>query len=97
MQARITEQLGEDERILSALASASATASGALSAQQATNELLAFQVQQSMRLQSLLVAQSRAEALTRARDMETLAQARAQHAHFFSGAQSAHPDLPPRK
>lgn len=95
VQARITEQLGEDERILTALSDASATATGALSAQQATNELLAFQVQQSMRLQSLLVAQSRAEALERAREMEALAQARAQHAHFFSGAQSAHPDRPP--
>jgi P-type conjugative transfer protein TrbJ len=95
MQARVTEQLGADERILEALADASANATGALSAQQATNELLAFQVQQNMRLQSLLVAQSRAEALERAREMEALAQARAQHAHFFSGARSAHPDRPP--
>lgn len=95
MQARVTEQLGEDERILAALADASSNATGALSAQQATNELLAFQVQQNMRLQSLLVAQSRAEALERAREMEALAQARAQHAHFFSGARSAHPDRPP--
>lgn len=95
MQARVTEQLGEDERILEALAGASANATGALSAQQATNELLAFQVQQNMRLQSLLVAQSRAEALARAREMEALAQARAQHAHFFSGAKSAHPERPP--
>jgi P-type conjugative transfer protein TrbJ len=95
IQARVTEQLGEDERILSALADASANATGALSAQQAANELLAFQVQQSMRLQSLLVAQSRAEALEHAREMEALAQARAQHAHFFGGAQSAHPALRP--
>lgn len=95
VQARVTEQLGEDERILEALADASANATGALSATQATNELLAFQVQQNMRLQSLLVAQSRAEALERAREMEALAQARAQHAHFFSGAQSAHPERPP--
>jgi len=95
MQARVTEQLREDERILEALAGASANATGALSAQQATNELLAFQVQQNMRLQSLLVAQSRAEALERAREMEALAQARAQHQHFFSGARAAHPDRPP--
>lgn len=95
IQARVTEQLGEDERILTALSDASANATGTLSAQQATNELLAFQVQQSMRLQSLLVAQSRAEALERAREMEALAQARAQHAHFFSGAQTAHPDQRP--
>jgi P-type conjugative transfer protein TrbJ len=95
IQARVTEQLGEDERILAALGEASASATGALSAQQATNELLAFQVQQSMRLQSLLVAQSRADAIERAREMEALAQARAQHAHFFSGAKAAHPERPP--
>ena len=95
LQARATEQLGEDSRILGALADASATATGALSAQQATNEILAFQAQQAMRLQALLVAQSRAEALERAREMEALAQARAQHAHFFSGARSAHPERPP--
>lgn len=95
LQARITEQLGEDQQMLSELAQASSQAAGALSAQQATNELLAFQAQQAMRLQALLVTQSRAEALERAREMEALAQARAQHAHFFSGARSAHPDTPP--
>lgn len=95
LQARVTEQLAEDSQILSALADASATATGALSAQQATNEILAFQASQAMRLQALLVAQSRAEALERAREMEALAQARAQHAHFFSGARSAHPERPP--
>ena len=95
LQARVTEQLAEDSQILSALAAASASATGSLSAQQATNEILAFQAQQAMRLQALLVAQSRAEALERAREMEALAQARAQHAHFFSGARSAHPERPP--
>jgi conjugal transfer/entry exclusion protein len=56
-----------------------------------------------MRLQALLVAQSRAEALERAREMEVLAQARAQHAHFFGGARrripsaalALRPDQPP--
>ena len=95
LQARVTEQLAEDSQILNALADASASATGSLSAQQATNEILAFQAQQAMRLQALLVAQSRAEALEHAREMEALAQARAQHAHFFSGARSAHPERPP--
>jgi P-type conjugative transfer protein TrbJ len=95
LQARVTEQLGEDQQILSALAEASAGATGALAAQQATNELLAFQASQAMRLQALLVAQSRAEALERAREMEVLAQARAQHDHFFGGARNAHPERPP--
>jgi P-type conjugative transfer protein TrbJ len=84
-----------DQRILSALADASASATGALSAQQATNEILSLQAQQAMRLQALLVAQSRAEALERARELEVFAQARAQHAHFFGGARTAHPEAPP--
>ena len=95
LQAQTTEQLRSDQRILNALADASANATGALSAQQATNEILSLQAQQAMRLQALLVAQSRAEALERARELEVLAQARAQHAHFFSGARSAHPEAPP--
>jgi len=95
LQAQVTEQLRSDQSTLQALARASASATGALAAQQAANELLAFQAQQSMRLQALLVAQSRAEALERARQMEVQAQARAQHDHFFSGARSAHPDTPP--
>lgn len=95
LQARVSEQLGEDQRILGALAEASANATGALSAQQAGNELLAFQAEQAMRLQALLAATSRAEALEKAREMEALAQARAQHAHFFGGARSAHPERPP--
>lgn len=95
LQAQTTEQLRGDQRVLNALASASASATGALAASQATNELLALQAQQSMRLQALLVAESRAEALERARELEALAQARAQHAHFFSGARFAHPAAPP--
>lgn len=95
LQAQTSEQLRNDQRILSALADASANASGALSAQQATNEILSLQAQQAMRLQALLVAQSRAEALERARELEVLAQARPQHAHFFGGARTAHPEAPP--
>lgn len=95
LQAQVTEQLRTDQTTLQALSDASANATGALSAQQATNELLAFQAQQSMRLQALLVAESRAEALERARQMEAQAQARAQHDHFFSGAQTAHPGQRP--
>ena len=95
MQAQVTEQLRADQTTLQSLAVVSANATGALSAQQATNELLAFQAQQAMRLQALLVAESRADALERARQMEAQAQARAQHDHFFSGAQTAHPGQRP--
>jgi len=95
MQAQVTEQLRSDQTTLQSLSVVSANATGALSAQQATNELLAFQAQQAMRLQALLVAESRADALERARQMEAQAQARAQHDHFFSGAQTAHPGQRP--
>ena len=95
MQAQVTEQLRADQSTLQSLSNVSANATGALSAQQATNELLAFQAQQAMRLQALLVAESRADALERARQMEAQAQARAQHDHFFSGAQTAHPGQRP--
>lgn len=95
LQAQATEQLRSDEGVLHALSAASHAAGGALSAHQATNELLAFQAQQTMRLQALLVANSRAEALDRAREMEARAQARAQHAHFFGSAQAAHPGRRP--
>jgi P-type conjugative transfer protein TrbJ len=95
MQAQVTEQLRADQTTLQSLSVVSANATGALSAQQATNELLAFQAQQAMRLQALLVAESRADALERARQMEAQAQARAQHDHFFSGAQTAHPGQRP--
>lgn len=95
IQAQVTEQLRADQTTLQSLSDVSASATGALSAQQATNELLAFQAQQAMRLQALLVAESRADALERARQMEAQAQARTQHDHFFSGAQTAHPGQKP--
>lgn len=95
LQAKVTEQLRSDQDTLQRLSVASANATGALAATQATNEILAFQAEQSMRLQALLVAQSRAEALEQARQMEAQAAARAQHDHFFSTAGSAHPGAKP--
>ncbi len=91
MQAQVSEQLRQDETTLAELGSASNNASGALAAQQAGNELLAFEAEQSMRLEALLMADSRADALARAHEMEVRAEARAQHEHFFSTATSAYP------
>ncbi len=95
LQAQVTEQIRADRGTLEALASASQGAQGALAAQQATNELLAFQAEQNMRLQSLLVAESRAEAIEQARQMEVRAAARAEHERFFQGATAAHPGARP--
>jgi type IV secretion system protein TrbJ len=95
IQAKVTEQLRADQSTLERLSNASANASGSLSATQATNEILAFQAEQSMRLQSLLIAENRAQALERARAMEVQAQGRAQSAYFFAGARTSHPDAKP--
>jgi P-type conjugative transfer protein TrbJ len=90
MQAEVTQQIRADRGTLEALSAASQGAQGALAAQQATNELLSFQAEQNLRLQALLVAESRAEAIERAREMEVRAAARAEHQRFFQGADAAH-------
>lgn len=95
MQAEVTQQIRADRGTLAALATASQGAEGALAAQQATNELLSFQAEQNLRLQALLVAESRAEAIERAREMEVRAAARAEHQRFFQGADAAHPGARP--
>jgi conjugal transfer/entry exclusion protein len=48
-----------------------------------------------MRLQQILVANSRAEALEQARQLEARAQAQAEHAHFFGTATAAYPGAKP--
>lgn len=93
LQAEVTEQIQKDQVTLKDLAEASQDAEGALGAQQATNELLAFQAAQNMRLQNLLVAQNRADALEQARQMEALAAARAERKRFFDA--EFHPGAKP--
>jgi type IV secretion system protein TrbJ len=95
MQAEVTQQIRADHGTLEALSSASQGAQGGLAAQQATNELLSFQAEQNLRLQALLVAESRAEAIERAREMEVRAAARVEHQRFFQGADAAHPGARP--
>ena len=93
LQAQVTEQIENDQETLKNLSKASQDAEGALGAQQATNELLAFQAAQNMRLQNLLVAQNRADALEQARQMEALAAARAERKRFFDA--EIHPGAKP--
>ena len=95
LQAQATEQIRTDETSLQSLSSASVNASGALAVTQATNEYLAFSAEQNMRLQQILVANSRAEALEQARILEARAQAQAEHDHFFGTAGSAYPGAKP--
>ena len=93
LQAQVTEQIENDQETLKNLSEASQDAEGALGAQQATNELLAFQAAQNMRLQNLLVTQNRADALEQARQMEALAAARAERKRFFDA--EIHPGARP--
>jgi P-type conjugative transfer protein TrbJ len=95
LQAQVAEQIRNDETSLQSLAGASSNASGALAVAQATNEYLAFTAEQNLRLQQLLLASSRAEALEQARQLEARAQAEAERERFFGTATAAYPGAKP--
>lgn len=78
-QSKIAEAIERDGATLESLMSASAGAVGALQAQQSANELAGLQVKQSLQLQTLLTAQSRADAL---RDAERKASEEAARERF---------------
>ncbi|MDN7439401.1 P-type conjugative transfer protein TrbJ [Burkholderia cepacia] len=67
MQAQVSQNLTDDEGVLTDLVSQSQSATGALQAQQATNQLLALQAKQSIQAQQLQLTQGRATALELAR------------------------------
>ena len=67
MQAQVSQNLAQDESALSDLVSQSQSATGALQAMQATNQLLALQAKQSIQSQRLQITQERAAALELAR------------------------------
>ena len=67
MQAQVSQNVTEDESVLTDLVGQSQSATGALQAMQATNQLLALQAKQSIQTQQLQLTQGRATALERAR------------------------------
>ncbi len=67
MQAQVSQNLTDDEGVLTDLVGQSQSATGALQAQQATNQLLALQAKQSIQAQQLQLTQGRATALELAR------------------------------
>ncbi|MEK6295110.1 MAG: P-type conjugative transfer protein TrbJ [Paraburkholderia tropica] len=67
MQAQVSQNLTEDEGVLTDLVGQSQSATGALQAQQATNQLLALQAKQSIQAQQLELTQGRAVSLELAR------------------------------
>jgi len=67
MQAQVSQNLSQDEGVLADLVDQSQSATGALQAMQATNQLLALQAKQSIQTQQLQLTQGRAASLELAR------------------------------
>ena len=67
MQAQVSENVSQDEGVLADLVGQSQSATGALQAMQATNQLLALQAKQAIQTQQLQLTQGRATALELAR------------------------------
>lgn len=83
LQAEIANANGIDTRLLDESMARSRSAAGALEAVQAGNELSALGVKQSLQMQSLLAVQTRAETITRARDLATENEARQRFKTFL--------------
>jgi len=88
LQGQIAESLGLDRQLLEQALTRSGNASGALDVSQAGNELTALGVKQSLQLQSLLVAQERAETLERARNLAIENEARVRLKRFLGAEQN---------
>ena len=83
MQAQVSQNLASDEGVLADLVSRSQSATGALQAAQATNQLLALQAKQSIQAQQLQITQDRAASLELARQAEATERAREVRRRFI--------------
>lgn len=83
VQAGVVANLGGTKSSIDTLVTASQSASGALQATQAGNQLLALQSQQLADLTAAITAQSRAQALGAARNVTEEAEARERLRRFF--------------
>jgi P-type conjugative transfer protein TrbJ len=83
LQGQVTEAAETDARLLDQILARSSGAVGSLQAAQAGNELAALHIKQSLQLQTLLAAQTRAETSERARTLVAEEQGRAQVKTFL--------------
>ena len=83
IQAGVVGNIGTNAGTMSTLVTSSQSASGALQAAQAGNQLLALQSQQISDLVAVLSAKARADALEQARTVTNEAQGQAQY-HLFA-------------
>ncbi|OJY61671.1 MULTISPECIES: P-type conjugative transfer protein TrbJ [unclassified Rhizobium] len=82
VQAGVVGNIGTNSSAMSSLVTASQSATGALQAAQAGNQLLALQSQQLSDLVAVLAAKGRADALQQARDAATESQGQQQYKIF---------------
>ena len=83
MQAQIAETIRADVATLDQLITESHSAVGDLQVSQAGNQLIALQTKQSMQTAELLAVQYRAEALERARQLQSEERARVHRQRFL--------------
>jgi P-type conjugative transfer protein TrbJ len=91
MQAQVSQNLSEDEGVLADLVNRSQSATGALQAMQATNQLLALQAKQSIQAQQLQLTQGRATALELARQAAAVERGREVTRRFLGNGASYTP------
>jgi type IV secretion system protein TrbJ len=89
VQAQVATSLDTDSGTLADLVSKSQGSVGALQAAQATNQLIAFQAQQTMQAEKLLLANGRAEAMTNAQAVAAHAQALETRRRFMGASGTA--------
>lgn len=85
MQAQVSQNLNQDEGVLADLVDQSQSATGALQAMQATNQLLALQAKQSIQTQQLQLTQGRAASLELARQAAAVERGREVTRRFLGG------------
>ena len=83
MQAQVSQNLNQDEGVLADLVDQSQSATGALQAMQATNQLLALQAKQSIQTQRLSITQDRAASLELARQAAAVERGREVNRRFL--------------
>ncbi|WP_049809683.1 P-type conjugative transfer protein TrbJ [Variovorax paradoxus] len=84
VQSQAMQNFAADERALTDLVNRSQSATGALQAMQATNQLLALQSRQAIQAQQLQITQDRAAALEQARQVAVQERAREVRRRFMS-------------
>jgi len=83
VQAEVVGNIESDSRLVGELSSTSQSATGALQAQQAANQLLALSAKQQLQLQLLLAAEFRSASIERARQAEAESEARSSTRRFL--------------